>query len=48
MDFGQSAESEVTPIAAACVAAQSAADLLVFMNGRLTTLAFMGNDAAQI
>lgn len=29
MDFGQSAESEVTPIAAACVAAQESADLLV-------------------
>lgn len=29
MDFGQSAESEVTPIAAACVAAQASADLLV-------------------
>lgn len=29
MDFGQSAESEVTPIAAACVASQESADLLV-------------------
>lgn len=29
MDFGQSAESEVTPIAAACVAALESADLLV-------------------
>lgn len=29
VDFGQSAESEVTPIAAACVAAQESADLRV-------------------